>query len=445
MEYIGEFKYSPGALSACGVKVVLQTNRGIEIGEQVSLTCSGCQESIDRQQMLEYVRHSNASEFFQPKAGRILRLATPQDLTEDARIRQDARGKLVRARELAASLGLQMKIVACEHLFGGERIIFHFMAEDRVDFRELVHQLAHEYHTRIEMHQVGARDEARLVADYEMCGRECCCKNFLKKLRPVTMRMAKLQKATLDPSKVSGRCGRLRCCLRYEYEGYDELSKKLPRLGTRVRTDRGIGTVKDRQILTQLVTILLDDLEHEETIGVEQILEQNLPKRPPAPPTKDEQEGEAAGQAPLTRRDERRRPRGRDREAQRQTGPQPRPEPEFRADAQAEGDVEAVLEEALDHGPGGAGFNEAPPAAGKQVPESAGPAGAYAEPPRRRRRGRRGRRRGRQGRDASMRDANGSGPPGTERRQGEGPSGETNGSSPGTPRQAGGDAAGKAD
>src|SRR2546423_1873523 len=84
-------------------------------------------------------------------------------------------------------------------LFGGERIIFHFMSEERVDFRDLVRDLAHEYHTRIEMHQVGARDEARLVADYEICGRECCCKNFLKTLRPITMRMAKLQKATLDP------------------------------------------------------------------------------------------------------------------------------------------------------------------------------------------------------------------------------------------------------
>ncbi len=283
MGYIGEFRYPPGMLSGCGSRVVIQTSRGIEIGERVSLTCSGCPNSINRQQMAEYVKNSSAPEFLQPKAGRILREATPQDLLEDAKIKEDAREKLQRARGLCEQFDLQMKLIACEHLLGGERLIFHFMSENRVDFRDLVRELAHEYHTRIEMHQVGARDEARLVADYEMCGRECCCRNFLKKLRPVTMRMAKLQKATLDPSKVSGRCGRLRCCLRYEYEGYDELNKKLPRVGTRVRSERGIGTVKDRHILTQLISIVYDDRDQEETIGVEQILERNLPRRPPQP------------------------------------------------------------------------------------------------------------------------------------------------------------------
>jgi cell fate regulator YaaT (PSP1 superfamily) len=151
------------------------------------------------------------------------------------------------------------------------------MSEDRVDFRDLVRDLAHDFHTRIEMHQVGARDEARLVADYEICGRECCCKNFLKTLRPVSMRMAKLQKATLDPAKVSGRCGRLRCCLRYEHEGYEELNKKLPRLGLRVRTDRGAGTIRDRQILTQLLTIEYDSDGLVETVGLEEVVEQNVP------------------------------------------------------------------------------------------------------------------------------------------------------------------------
>ena len=170
------------------------------------------------------------------------------------------------------------------------------MSEGRVDFRDLVKQIAREYHTRIEMHQVGARDEARLVADYEICGRECCCKNFLKKLRQVNMKMAKLQKATLDPSKVSGRCGRLRCCLRYEHEGYEELNKKLPRVGARVRTDRGIGTVKDRQILTQLLMIDYDDDSSAmETVGIEAILERNLPKRP-APDAKKPDGGSTAEQ-----------------------------------------------------------------------------------------------------------------------------------------------------
>ena len=290
MGYIGEFRYAPGQLFACGGKVVVQTNRGVELGEQVSLTCTGCDKSIPRDQVLQYAKRSGP-EFYQFKAGRILRAATEQDIAEAEHLNQDAARKLIFAREQAAQLGLNMKFVTCEHLLGGERLIFHFMSEDRVDFREFVRLLAKEYHTRIEMHQVGARDEARLVADYEICGRECCCKNFLKKLRQVNMKMAKLQKATLDPSKVSGRCGRLRCCLRYEHEGYEELNKKLPRGGSRIRTERGIATVRDRQILTQLLMIEYDDTNEQETIGVEDVLERGLPRRPAAPPVEDARPG----------------------------------------------------------------------------------------------------------------------------------------------------------
>jgi hypothetical protein len=174
-----------------------------------------------------------------------------------------------------------MQIVGAEHVFGGERIIFYFMAEDRIDFRELVRVLAREFQTRIEMRQVGARDEARLLADYETCGRECCCKNFLKTLKPVGMQMAKLQKATLDPSKVSGRCGRLKCCLRYEHETYAEMNKRLPRMGRRVRTASEEGTVIDRQILTQLLRLRKDD-GTVVTVCEEDILERDLP-HPPAP------------------------------------------------------------------------------------------------------------------------------------------------------------------
>jgi len=278
MRYVGEFKYAPGTLSACGGKVVIQSRRGIEIGEQISLTCSGCNRSVDRKQMVDYARRGG-QEFMQPRAGKILRQATEQDIAEAAHLNSDESEKLKQARTLAAEMNLEMRFVTCEHLLGGERIIFHFMSEGRVDFRELVRQLAQEYHTRIEMHQVGSRDEARLVADYEICGRECCCKNFLKKLRQVNMKMAKLQKATLDPSKVSGRCGRLRCCLRYEHEGYEELSKTLPKAGARIRTEAGIATVKNRQILTQLLNVQYDDSREFITIGVEEIIERGLPRR----------------------------------------------------------------------------------------------------------------------------------------------------------------------
>ena len=129
------------------------------------------------------------------------------------------------------------------------------MADNRVDFRELVKRLAQEYQTRIEMRQIGSRDEAKLLGDVETCGQPCCCQRFLKALKPVNMRMAKMQKATLDPTKISGYCGRLKCCLRYEDQTYLELKKKLPIRSALVRTPDGEGKVVDTQILTQLVCV----------------------------------------------------------------------------------------------------------------------------------------------------------------------------------------------
>ena len=145
------------------------------------------------------------------------------------------------------------------------------MADGRVDFRDLVRELAHQYQTRIEMRQVGARDEARLIADFETCGRECCCKNFLKVLAPVNMRMAKVQKATLDPSKISGRCGRLKCCLRYEDVVYQELARRLPPTNTVVMTADGEGVVIESQIITQLVKVRLTKTEKIIVVGAEEL------------------------------------------------------------------------------------------------------------------------------------------------------------------------------
>jgi cell fate regulator YaaT (PSP1 superfamily) len=137
--------------------------------------------------------------------------------------------------------------------------VFYFMADGRVDFRELVKRLAQEYQTRIEMRQIGSRDEAKILGDVESCGQQCCCIRFLKSLKPVNMRMAKLQKATLDPSKISGYCGRLKCCLRYEDQTYTELKKRMPPRSTRVKTQEGFGRITDYQILAQLVMVELDN------------------------------------------------------------------------------------------------------------------------------------------------------------------------------------------
>ena len=178
---------------------------------------------------------------------------------EQRHLQAQAGEKLQRCRDLVGQLNLPMKLVDCEHLLGGERIIFYFMAEGRVDFRDLVKTLSHEFQTRIEMRQIGARDEARLLGDVEGCGQQICCRRFLKFLKPVNMRMAKMQKATLDPAKISGYCGRLKCCLRYEYDQYRQLSRQLPREGTTVECPVGPGTVVDRHVLAQRVVVRLED------------------------------------------------------------------------------------------------------------------------------------------------------------------------------------------
>jgi len=280
MGLIGEFSHGRQMKFTCGAKVVIQTHRGIEIGEQVSLTCHGCDKSVTRDQMVAYAKNSG-NEFLRLRNGRILREATDDDLTEERHIDDGTVEKRRFCQQLADEAKLPMKVVACEHLFGGERVVYYFRVKGdaRVDFRDLVRTLAGEYQTRIEMRQVGARDEARLVADYETCGRECCCKNFLKTLKPVSMKMAKMQKATLDPAKVSGRCGRLKCCLRYEQEGYEAMSAKLPRMGERIRTEHGDGVVTGRQILTQLVQIRTDD-NRRVTVVIEDVTERNAKPGP---------------------------------------------------------------------------------------------------------------------------------------------------------------------
>ncbi|MCP4592201.1 MAG: signal peptidase [bacterium] len=254
MNNVGEFTHPQGMKFSCGARVVIKTRRGIEVGQSISLTCSGCDRSVSREQIQTYIRNSGP-EYYELGSGRILREATQDDLREASHLHDGTAEKRDYCQAIADRLSLPLKVVECEHLLGGERVVFYFLAEGRVDFRSLVKELAVEYQTRIEMRQVGVRDEARLLADYETCGRECCCKVFLKTLRPVSMKMAKMQKATLDPSKVSGRCGRLKCCLRYEHVAYEELERRLPPMGRRVSTPHGDGVIVNRQIITQLVQV----------------------------------------------------------------------------------------------------------------------------------------------------------------------------------------------
>lgn len=282
MKLVGEFPYSGDAKPGCGSKLVVRTHRGTELGEMLTSTCpnSGCSKSVSRKEMLEYIDNSGGRDYPFFNQGKVLRIATPEDLNEQARLDATRAGWVRRAREIAERYMFPGKFVDVEPILGGERMTFYFSSEDRLDFREVVNDLAAECHTRIEMRQVGARDEARLVADYEKCGQHCCCKQFLKVLKPVSMKSAKIQKATLDPLKISGRCGRLMCCLRYEDSTYDDLRARLPKKKTRVTTPDGPGTVLDTQILTQLVLVIVDGRDETAAYPLEELTLGG----PPAPP-----------------------------------------------------------------------------------------------------------------------------------------------------------------
>jgi cell fate regulator YaaT (PSP1 superfamily) len=211
MRFLGVFSTS-GRTYTRGTRVIARTDRGLEVGD---VLCEATPEALGRLK--------------DPGSGQILREMTADDRREASRIQLQTKHELDICQQHIDRLGLKMQLVDAEHIFGGERVVIYYLAENRVDFRELVRVLAGEFQTRIEMRQIGVRDEAKLLADYGDCGCPVCCNTHLVQMPPVSMRMAKLQKATLDPTKISGRCGRLKCCLRYEYETYEEMAREARR------------------------------------------------------------------------------------------------------------------------------------------------------------------------------------------------------------------------
>lgn len=266
MGTLGLFEHHETDIAKVHARVVIKTIRGLELGYLVGRFSSykAGQFRLNQEQLTEYFNNDD-SDFSKGQAGKFIRYATAADISEERHLRIIAREEMEYCRRFVREMNLPMKIVDSEHVFGGERIIFYFMSDGRVDFRDLVKRIAQEYQTRIEMRQIGSRDEAKLLGDVESCGQQCCCQRFLKHLKPVNMRMAKMQKATLDPAKISGYCGRLKCCLRYEDETYTDLKKRLPKKNTRVKTQKGLGRVIDTQILSQLVMV---EFESGEKIAV---------------------------------------------------------------------------------------------------------------------------------------------------------------------------------
>jgi cell fate regulator YaaT (PSP1 superfamily) len=242
MRFLGEYETGEGHAYLRGGMVLVRSERGQEVG---SILCESTPRAVG---MLT-----------EPTKGRILRLLTTDDHAIQQKLKENERREFEVCRRFILERKLQMELVDVEHLFGGERIIFYFLAEKRVDFRDLVKDLAREFQTRIEMRQIGVRDEAKLLADYGDCGKPVCCNTHMTSMPPVSMRMAKLQKSTLDPSKISGRCGRLKCCLRFEQEVYEEFLDQLPPLGSRILTSKGQGRVLSQEVLARKVLAEFED------------------------------------------------------------------------------------------------------------------------------------------------------------------------------------------
>ncbi|HUS59054.1 MAG TPA: regulatory iron-sulfur-containing complex subunit RicT [Planctomycetota bacterium] len=281
-------------------KVILRTDRGTELGEIISAP--------------EYIMRGTDTSSY----GEVLRRITKKDDEHYRNIEDNLIPTEVKfCEQIIRENKIPMKLATVEHLFGGEKVIFYFLAEGRIDFRQLVKDLAAQYHTRIEMRQIGVRDEARLLAEYEHCGQQLCCKSFMRDLQPVTMRMAKSQKTTLDPAKISGRCGRLMCCLRFEDDTYGKLKANLPSKGDQVTVKQGSGRVVAQDILGQAVTIELPD-GSELKVGIEEIMRVVSQKKNGKEQQKDESGADAPqGEKPRERQEQRERREPRD---EKQTG-----------------------------------------------------------------------------------------------------------------------------
>jgi cell fate regulator YaaT (PSP1 superfamily) len=265
MRFLGEFAGLPDRAHVRDEKVVVRSERGTELGD---VLCAATDRTVA---FLE-----NAPQ------GEILRIASPEDLDAVGLLSGVREAGFEACRQFIARRRLQMDLVDVEVIFGRERMVFYYLAEKRVDFRELVKDLARAMQTRIEMRQIGVRDEAKLLADYGDCGKPVCCNTHLSRMPPVSMRMAKIQKTTLDPSKISGRCGRLKCCLRYEFDTYQSLERELPAVGSRVTTRRGLGRVQALEVLAQKVVVEFED-RRRVLIGSDEILSVERTKtRPPS-------------------------------------------------------------------------------------------------------------------------------------------------------------------
>lgn len=232
------YYFDPGSYwPTAGDAVIVETVRGVEYGEVVT----GVKEVSD--------------DLITPPLKKVIRIATAEDAQHDADNRAREKDALALCQKKVQEHKLQMKLVGCEYTFDNSKILFYFTSDKRVDFRALVKDLASAFHTRIELRQIGVRDEAKMMGGLGMCGRPVCCAQFLGDFQPVSIKMAKEQNLSLNPTKISGICGRLMCCLKYEEDHYEATRKRMPRVGKEVGTPDGVGVVVDLNILKEMVRV----------------------------------------------------------------------------------------------------------------------------------------------------------------------------------------------
>lgn len=230
--------FDPGPYEiVAGGNVVVETARGVEFGEVVTPP-----RDVPDEQIVQPLKQ-------------VVRVATEQDVRTARRNEENEKSAFVICQEKIAVHKLEMKLVDVEYTFDNSKIIFYFTANGRVDFRALVKDLASVFKTRIELRQIGVRDEAKMLGGLGPCGRQICCRAFLGDFQPVSIKMAKEQSLSLNPTKISGLCGRLMCCLKYEQETYEQSRKRMPRVGKEIITPDGPGTVQDINVLGEVVRV----------------------------------------------------------------------------------------------------------------------------------------------------------------------------------------------
>ena len=261
-----------------GDAVIVETVRGVEYGEVVT----GVQEVSD--------------DLITPPLKPVIRIATPEDAIHQQENRAKEKDAMAICQKKVDEHKLQMKLVGCEYTFDNSKILFYFTSDKRVDFRVLVKDLASVFRTRIELRQIGVRDEAKMMGGLGLCGRPVCCAAFLGDFQPVSIKMAKEQNLSLNPTKISGVCGRLMCCLKYEEDHYEATRKKMPKVGKEVITPDGNGTVVDLNILKETVRVRIPkgDSTEQKDYPMEEV--QRI--QPPRAQKNDENKKAKAGPVP---------------------------------------------------------------------------------------------------------------------------------------------------